>query len=84
MEYKVLVTILVPEIEKNYEVYLPVNRAIGDVCKLINKLVNEDTYGLFPIRDDVLLCNRHTGEFYSYQSYIRDTNIRNGSQLVYF
>ena len=84
MDYKVMIKLLVPEIEKSYELYIPINRTISDVCKLINKLVNEDTYGLFPIRDDVLLCNRHTGEFYSYQSYIRDTNIRNGTQLVYF
>ena len=42
MEYKVLVTILVPEIEKNFEIYLPVNKTIGEVLILINKLINEN------------------------------------------
>ena len=37
MEFKVLVTILVPEIERNFEVYLPVNKTIGEVLKLIKK-----------------------------------------------
>ena len=37
MEFKVLVTILVPEIEKNFEIYLPVNKTIGEVLILINK-----------------------------------------------
>ena len=80
MEYKVLVTILVPEIEKNYEVYLPVNRAIGDVCKLIN----EDTNGVYPITNTIALCNKFTSELYPYEKLVRDTNIRNGSQLVFF
>jgi len=84
MEYKVLVTILVPEIEKNYEVYLPVNRAIGDVCKLINKLINEDTNGVYPITNTIALCNKFTSELYPYEKLVRDTNIRNGSQLVFF
>lgn len=84
MEYKVLIKLLVPEIEKTFEIYLPVNKTVGDVCKLINKLINETTSGVYPIKDKVALCNRFTSEFYSHEKYIRDTNIRNGSQLVFF
>lgn len=84
MDYKVLVKLLVPEIERSYELYIPINRTVRDVCKLINKLVNEDTSGLFPIKEDAMICNRFSLTFYSYESYIRDTNIRNGSQLVFF
>ncbi len=84
MEYKVLVTIHVPEIEKAYEVYLPINRAIGDVCRLINKMINEDTNGVYPISDTIALCDKFTSEMYPYDKLVRETNIRNGSQLVFF
>lgn len=84
MDYKVFIKLLVPEIEKSYELYIPINRTVREVCKLINKLVNDDTDGMFAIRDDVVLCNRYRSEFYSYETYIRDTNIRNGSQLIFF
>lgn len=84
MDYKVLVKLLVPEVEKSYEIYLPINRTIREVCKLINKLINEDTSGLYPIREDLAICNRFTSEIYKYETYIRDTDIRNGSQLVVF
>lgn len=84
MDYKVLVKLLVPEIEKSYEIYIPVNRTVKDVCKLINKLINEDTSGLYPIRDNMAICNRFTSEIYKFEVYIRNTDIRNGSQLVVF
>ena len=84
MEYKVLVLILVPEIEKKFEIYLPVNRTIGDVLRYINKLINENTSGIFPIQNNVVLCNRFTNEVYSFNKYIRDTDIRNGTQLVFY
>lgn len=84
MDYKVLVKLLVPEVEKSYEIYLPVNRTVKDVCKLINKLINEDTSGLYPIRDNLTICNRFTSEIYKFETYIRNTDIRNGSQLVVF
>lgn len=84
MDYKVLVKLLVPEVEKSFEIYLPINRTVREVCKLINKLINEDTSGLYPIREDLAICNRFTSEIYKYETYIRDTDIRNGSQLVVF
>ena len=84
MDYKILIKLIVPEVEQSYELYIPVNRTILEVCQLTNKLVNEDTSGVFPIREDIKICNRFSYEIYAYQSYVRDTNIRNGSQLVLF
>jgi hypothetical protein len=84
MEFKVLVTILVPEIERNFEVYLPVNKTIGEVLKLINKLINESTSGIYPMKNNLALCNRFTNEIYPFNKFVRDTDIRNGTQLVFY
>lgn len=84
MEYKVLAIILVPEIERKFEVYLPVNKTVGEVLKLVNKLINESTSEVFPIRDNIAFCNRFTNEIYPFNKFIRDTDIRNGTQLVFY
>lgn len=79
-----MVKLLVPEVEKSYEIYVPINRTVKQVCVLINKLINEDTDGAYPIREDLAICNRFTSEVYKYETYIRNTDIRNGSQIVVF
>ena len=84
MDYKFLIKLIVPEIEKTYELYIPINRSVKDVCMMINRMINEDTAGVFPIKDNLVLCNKYISGFYSYESFIRDTDIRNGSQLVLF
>ena len=84
MEYKILIKLMVPEIEKSYELYVPVNKTIGEICILINKLINEDTAGIYPLQDKIALCNRFTSETYRMNVYLRDTNIRNGAQLILY
>jgi hypothetical protein len=84
MDYKVLVKLIVPEVERSYELYIPVNRTILEVIQLSNQLVHDDTDGIFPMQENIHLCNRFTSEIYASNVYVRDTNIRNGSQLVLF
>lgn len=84
MEFKVLVNIYVPEIEQNYEFYIPVNRTIDIVIQIINHAINEIVFGEFPIKDNLQLCNRRTGQIYDNGFYVRNTDIKNGTQLVLF
>ena len=82
MEYKVLVNILIPEIEEKYEMYLPVNKYIGEICFTLSKIFN-DQCKVFPIKKNGVLYNVETGESYNSQSLLRDTNIKNGTELIY-
>lgn len=82
MKNKVLVELYVPSIDEIYNLYLPVNRKIGNVIVLLNKSLFELTNGIFVGTDSTLLYNRLTGERYSINSLLRETNIRNGSSLV--
>lgn len=84
MEYKVLVSVFVPEIEQNYEFYIPVNKHIDTIIKIINSAINEIEFNQFPIKDTLQLCNRRTGQIYDNGYYVRNTDIRNGTQLVLF
>lgn len=82
MKNKVLVELFVPTIDEVYHLYLPVNRKIGNIIVLLNKALFELTNGAFISSDNTLLYNRMTGETYSIDVLLRDTDIRNGSRIV--
>ena len=82
MKNKVLVHIFVPEIGEEYDLYIPINKKIGNILVLINKAINELSNGMLPISNSNALFNSFTGERYLYNSLLVDTNIRNGTKLV--
>lgn len=82
MEYKVLIKLYVPEIERTYELYVPINKTVSQVLILINRLINNITGGVYPIKDNIYLLNRRTFEKYQNKDIIRNTNIDNGTELV--
>lgn len=82
MKNKVLVEILVPSIEEKYDVYLPINKKIGNITILLCRAINEFTNGVYLGDTTVCLYNNVTGEKYNIDDVLRVTDIRNGSTLV--
>jgi hypothetical protein len=83
MLYKVLIKLYVPEIDEIYEMYIPINKTVGEIslslCKLINNLTK-----VYPVRNNTRLFNRDTGQIYERDITIRESDIRNGSQLIIY
>ena len=84
MDYKVLGEVFVPERQEKFEFYVPINKYVEFVITILNQAIKDLEYGDFPIRDNFRLCNRRTGEVYDNGAYIRNTTIKNGTQLVLF
>ena len=84
MDYKILIKLFLPELEQSFEMYIPVNRTIGQVIELMNKVVNDIALNVYPIKEGLQLMNRRNNTFYEYNDLIRNTNIRNGTELVMF
>lgn len=82
MKNKVLVQISVPEINECYDIYLPVNRTIGNSISLICHSIHELSNGTFSWTNKTFLYNSLTGEKYAPEVLIRKTNIRNGTRLI--
>ena len=55
----------------------------GQITKMILPS-DPSKYLCDPITNTIALCNKFTSELYPYEKLVRDTNIRNGSQLVFF
>lgn len=83
MLYKVLIKLYVPEIDEAYEMFIPINKTIGEISFLLCELVN-NLSKVYPIRNNTRLVNRVTGEIYDRNITVRESNIRNGSQLIIF
>ncbi len=82
MKNKVLVSLSVPEIDKKYDLWLPINRKVGNIINLLNKTINELTDGELPISNCNILYNIETKEKYQPDILLANTNIRNGTELL--
>ena len=78
---KVYVILFVPQIGEKYELFLPISKKIGTVVKLLTKSVNEISDGSFPIKDS-LLYDKETGKIYDLNVTVKESNIKNGSELI--
>ncbi|MCX4248769.1 MAG: hypothetical protein OSJ65_03285 [Bacilli bacterium] len=79
---KVFIKLLIPEIDKSYDISLPVNKRIGNIINLLSMAVSEMSNGeLRPSKNNVLY-NARTGEKYMPNTLLLNTNIRNGTILV--
>lgn len=79
---KVYIKLKVPEIDKEYDLYLPVNKKIGNITNLLNEAINELSFGEIAISKNNKLYNEKTLEEYSPDILLLNTNIRNGTVLV--
>ena len=80
-ENKVNVELIVPSIGKRYNMFLPVNKTIGEVVVILNKTINEMT-GYFPIDSKLSIFNVMDSIFYEYETEIINSGIENGSILA--
>lgn len=80
-ENKINIELIVPSIGEKYSVFIPVNKTIGEVIVILNKLLNEIT-GYFPIDSKTCLINTTNGVIYQYNVEVIKSGIKNGSILA--
>ena len=82
MKNKVLVQLVVPILEESYDVFLPVNRKIGNIIGLVSKIVSEISGGYLVANETNSLYSGDTGDKYSMDVLLINTDIRNGSKII--
>ena len=78
---KILVKIYFPLLEEKFDVWIPVNKKIYSIIRLMVKNV----YGIENIKElnnMPFLYNKYTGTCYEINSKISDTDIKNGAELI--
>ena len=79
---KILVKLYVPTIEQQYDIWLPLNRRIHNVITLLVKMVNEYSGGTYKPKTMPLLFDKLTAQQYDINLTIKESSIRNGTELI--
>ena len=82
MNNKVLVKLLVPELNSSFDIFLPVNELIWKIKKMLVKSISDLTNIKLNPKTDYVLINVISGICYSDNITIRTTDIRNASILI--
>lgn len=81
-ENKILIELYLPLFEKEYDIFIPINKRVGTIKQLIEKSLKESHDIDYIIRDDANLYSKEKGTVYDVQLLVKDTDIKNGSRLV--
>lgn len=79
---KILVKVYVPILEEQYDILIPINRKIYNVIKLLTKAINELSNGYYEPKQMPVLYDKLTALPYGDNMSIRNSNIRNGTELI--
>ncbi len=78
---KVNVDLIVPSIGEKYNLFIPVNKTIGEVILILNKSINEMT-GCFPIVNNLSLMDVMDNRIFEIDKDIKSLGIKNGTTLA--
>ena len=79
---KILVELDIPLIEKSYDLYIPINKTIGTVKKLIEDALVEITEGAYIAKQETNFYSKETGQIYDVNHKVRETDLKNGSRII--
>ena len=82
MDNKVLVVLYVPILEEKYEIFLPINKTINEIINFLGPALSEISVGHYIFKNNERLYNRVNGYEYNINELVKNTNIRNGTELV--
>ena len=79
---KVFIVLEVPLIEEKYEVYIPIGKKIHKVAAILSKAVSELSGGHYPVKENPMLYSKVTGKAYNINMTVKETDIRNGTEII--
>ena len=83
MKNKVLVKLIIPELDTVFDVFIPVNEVMWKVKKLLTKSVYDLSGGAIDMEKEYVLMNKNTGMCYDNNVIIYDIDIRNATELLF-
>ena len=81
MENKILIRLLLPELEKEFDLFIPVNEVVWKVKLLVLKAISDMGNNFINSGESYVLINKDNSKIYGNNEVIIDTDIRNGTEL---
>lgn len=83
MNNKYLISVFVPVVELEFELYIPINKKIGTIKSHILKQISDTTNNVYDKSiNDVRMLDRLTGEELDNNAFVKDTIVKNGSKII--
>lgn len=82
MKNKVLIKVVVPEFDRCFDVFIPVNEILWKVKRLVVKSISDITGIELDPKGGYILINKEDSKMYDDNSIIIDTDIRNGTEVI--
>jgi hypothetical protein len=81
MENKILIELIVPELEEKFDIFIPITKRVGNIIALLAKAISE--LGIdYQLTPSMGIYNRNTSQQYNPNELIYNTDIMNGSIIV--
>ena len=81
MDNKINVLLIVPSIGERYNIFIPVNKTIGEVILILNNTINDMT-GYFPIVNNLSIFDVINNKIYESNVDVKSAGIKNGAILA--
>ncbi len=79
---KVFIIVEVPLIESKFEVYIPISKKMHKISSILGKAVSELSGGHYPIKENAEIYSKLTGKQYNPNITVKESDIRNGSEII--
>ena len=84
MENKVLIKLIMFDMDECFDIFIPVNEIIWKIKKLIIKSISDITNISLDINNEYILINKDNSKIYDNNEIVINTDIRNGTELILF
>ena len=82
MNNKVLIKLIVPEIDCSFDIEIPVNEVVWKIKEIMVKSINDLTGLSLSEASTYMLINKDTAKIYNNNEVIYQTDIRNATELI--
>lgn len=82
MNNKVLVKLIIPELDQSFDLFIPVNEVVWKIKKLSVKAISDLNNISFNLSKEYTLLNKSNSKIYQNNEVIINTDIRNGTELL--
>ena len=80
-DFRVYVIVEMPILDKKYELFVPIDRRIHDVVKILKNTIPELSEDYYK-NHEPNFYNKSTGDIYDMNLVIKNSNIKMGTRLI--
>ena len=79
---KVYINLLVPSLDRNFDMEIPINLEMKYVVDELQKSLQEQTEGCYVIKENIKLYDKSTGGLINQNNIVKYSGLKNGASIM--